>query len=232
MSQSRYAVVMPTYITERWQLIMTLAAVETLRATTDEPFTLIVPNRVGNFEQELTEFLADDHVIGIPNSDSRSVNHDTNLGFRLAAEEGHEFVIYTGNDVFTRPRWLDGLVECFKHDPRCGIATLMPSENRSLLHNPRGIQEGVYGPFMMFRAGWEFDADEFPGVFGDTDFVVRHYREGFRAYRNNEHTIYHFLHQTAIFGPEAYQAALARFRARHDGCGLVVQRMLAQGGMF
>lgn len=228
---SRVAVVMPTYVTEAWQLAMTRAAVETLRVTADLPFDLVVANRPGKFERELTAIFmkAEAHVVETP---GRSVNHDTNLGFDRAQELGADLVVYTGNDVFTRPGWLGGLLACFDHDPLCQVATLMPAENRAGLGPRRGIDEGVYGPFMMFSSAHRFDADEFPGVFGDTDLVMRLYREGGRAFRNNDHVVHHFLHQTAIFGPEEFAAARERFVARHYGSGLVIFRLLAQGTVF
>lgn len=235
MAPPRLAVVMPTYVTESWQWAMTKAAIETLRVTSAGDLPIIVANRSGAFEHEWGAIecgFTDIRVIRIPSQGSRSVNHDSNIGFEAAEKMGAEFIVYTGNDVFTRPGWLPALLACFGHDPRCEIATLMPAENRPHLPNLSGITEGVYGPFMMFRAHRRFDADEFPGVFGDTDLMMRVYREGGLALRNNDHTVYHFLHQTAIFGPEAYAAARAKFVARHSGCGLLMYRLLAEGGMF
>lgn len=221
------SVVLPVKMKHGWQLSMTRHAIETLRCTTDYPFQLVVV-------ETGTEYLKDacDLWVYVPEKDSLSPNYDSNLG--LAAADG-EFIVYTGNDVFVRPGWLEALLVCFGI-PDCGLATLASAD---LKHTPPAvffgqpiITEGVYGPFMMMRKGEEFDWRRFPSSMGDSDLIMRVYRRGQRMYRNNSVIIEHLNQQT--LGHEASNRALedARrtFVATHSSSPLLfMYRILTEG---
>lgn len=206
---------------------MTRCAVETLRLTTKLPYELIVVE-AGEERTPLSDPSLN-HIL-VPNGGT--VNGDTNIGFN---EAKGEFIVYTGNDIFTRDGWLEALLETFKARDDCGIATVAAMELRFAL-DPEGNRygqpitlEGVYGPFMMFRNGWTFDAENFPSVYGDTDFVMRQYRDGFRSYRNYASTLHHFNHQTVQPTKDESDEARQRFLNRHAESGLMMFGALAGG---
>lgn len=215
---------MPVLINERWQYEMTLCAINTLKCTTEHPFELVVALSRKSLEDiyvDLAEW-GDTKCIDV---DESSPNADCNKG--LEACDG-DLIVYTGNDVFVRPGWLEALLECFEIED-CGAATL---GNADLKHKPvPAIMEGVYGPFMMFERGWAFDAETFPCQFGDTDLIMRIYEAGKRMYRNHRVVVEHLLRQTV--GGEAndkdFLAARDRFIRKHAGSKLLMYRALAEG---
>ena len=218
------SVMMPVLVNEPWQLAMTQCAIKTLRCTTDHQFELVIAHAPTEYTDLIAEIgdIVREKVIptvtGTPNA-------DCNKG--LDACTG-DIVVYTGNDVFVRPGWLEALLECFEIED-CGAATL---GNAELKHVPMPrIMEGVYGPFMAFRQDWRFDAETFPCQFGDTDLIMRIYESGKRMYRNHKVVIHHLLRQTV--GGEAndkdFLAARDRFIRKHGDSNLLMYRALSEG---
>ncbi len=213
------SVVLPILLTEPWQIPMTQCSIDTLRCTTAEEFELVIVETGSRHFQHKA-----DKYIHIPEKGRQT--WDVNKG--IDAAEG-EFIVYTGNDVFTRPDWLAGLHECFEKYPDCGVATLMASELR--VPSTGRIVEGVYGPFMMFKKPWRFDDECFPEEFADTDLVMRMYESGFRAYRNHAVTIHHLNRQSTVHDSDRYEAAKQRWEVRHGrgGAHLLMFHMLQKG---
>lgn len=206
------SVVLPVLVKEAWQEHMTSACVAIMCSTTGVPFELVV------VESESDHFgsLADIHVKIDP---KQGPSKDVNKGFEAATGD---FVVFTGNDVFTRPGWLEALLACFDI-PDCGVATLRASELQ--LPPTDRIIEGVYCPLMMFRKGWRFD-EAYPGAWGDTDLIMRIYEQGQRSYRNNLVTIDHIGQATdkAVLSAEESKA---RFM---EGQRLFIERHAEIGG--
>lgn len=225
----KISVVMPVLINEPWQIPMTHCAIETLLCTTEIPFELVVVETGAGRESRFTGDRAEwwpmvDGFQHIALPRGGGVNADTNIGFDAATGDK---IVYTGNDIFTRPGWLEAMLKCFEIKD-CGIATLASGDLR---HSPQDvISEGVYGPFMMFNKGWRFDAAEFPMSFGDTDLIMRQYNAGFRSYRNWSVVIQHFTHSTV--GEGDFKDAEPRFRARHQASPLWIYRAFVQGLVF
>ena len=206
------SVVMPILIRHPWQVPMTACAIETLFVTTALPFELVIVETEGRYfdpgagSQSARPYVYR-HVAKRGNA-----NADANLGISLCTTEK---IVYTGNDVFVRPDWLGALLAVFERYADAGVATLASADLKA--HKQDLIQEGAYGPFMMFKRGWAFDADTFPSAFGDTDLIMRVYAAGLRSYRNWNVVIEHLNGQT-INGPAHqadYTAALDRFKIKH-----------------
>ena len=122
-------------------------------------------------------------------------------------------------------------LQCFEFKD-CGVATVIALELKMVPGNY--IQEGVYGPFMMFRKGWQFDASRFPCQFGDTDLIMRMYGEGLRSYRNYRVVIHHLNRQTLSgkSNDEDYNRARQRFIDRHGDSPLLMRRILIDGNII
>lgn len=207
------SVVLPILIRHKWQVPMTACAIDTLFCTTDIPFELVVVETEGQHFAPGNPHT--DHPYTYRHIPKRgNPNADANLGISLCKSEK---VVYTGNDVFVRPDWLGALLTVFERHQDAGVATLASADLKARARDL--IQEGAYGPFMMFKRGWTFDADLFPSSFGDTDLMMRVYAAGARCYRNWNVVIEHLNGQT-INGPAHqadYAAALERFKVKHKG---------------
>lgn len=228
------SVMLPVKATETWQLEMTACAVATLRGTTAREFQLVVAARechdaLYNVLQERRLLHRVDVMVDCDERGQLSPNVDCNLG--LDACDG-DYVVYTGNDVFTRPGWAEALLECFATMPDCGVATLASADLPICRNAPtRWISEGVYGPFMMFPRGLRFDAERFPCQFGDTDLVMRVYLAGKRSYRNWVVKIEHLNRQTVDErkNDADNRAAQQRFAGLYARTSPIMARLLIEG---
>lgn len=236
------SVLMPVIIRHDWQLVMTRCAIETLRCTTDVPFQLVIVEAEGSrmhpatLPSLLCEEIYTGNVDGWHSRGDVTRNGAADINCGLDQCRG-DLVVYTGNDVFTRPDWLRALLACFQISD-CGAATLA---SRDLSGRPDwaaqaaagGIREGIYGPFMMFPRTWRFDAARFPWCFGDTDLITRIYRGGQRMYRNWDVSIQHLNRQTIGEDEQAhqrdFQGARERYIAKHRDCPLMIFRALSEG---
>ena len=226
MTQPKISVLLPVIATELWQVHMTTCAINSMIDTTEVPFELAV-----------VETLSDNFNLVGPSFPRYKYLHrpertaqvlDLNAGLDLC--DG-DFVVYTGNDIFMRPGWLEALLECFEI-PDCGIACLGMSE---LGHQPeRKITEGFSGPLMMFRQGWRFD-ESFREVFIDADLCMRVYKKGLRAYRNFNVVAVHLLQQTSATlddqqkREQYFRDGKETFVRRHGDSPLLMYRVLSGG---
>ncbi len=227
MIQPSVSVIMPILIEKKWQIPMTQCAIDTLRCTTDYPFEFIIVETGTNlFEKEADKY--------IHRPQKTSVSIDLNLAFKEATGD---YILRTQNDIFTRPEWLEAILECFEIED-CGLATLAAAELIAekmgrLARDHEDIQEGVYGPFMAFRNGWFFDEENFPYGFNDTDLIMRIYRNGQRMYRNWRVTIQHLNKQTTgnDTHEERLEIAKQKFIEKHQDCPFYMFRVLALGSV-
>lgn len=219
MSRS-VSVVMPVLIERDWQIPMTKCAIDTLCCTTSIPFELIVVETENKFFEEREGI---DKYIHIPMRGN--CTKDVNVGINAATGE---IIVYTGNDIFVRPDWLNALLKCFDIAD-CGVATLASSDLKMGQQNM--IREGIYGPFMAFNAGWRFDEDTFPYCFADTDLITRIYNTGKRMYRNWEVVIHHLNRQTLTNNAPTndFQIARQKYIDKHRDCKLHIYNILVEG---
>jgi len=220
------SVMMPVLIEHEWQIPMTRCAIDTLRATTEYPFELVV---VETGRQAFNNSALVNRYVHKPERTKPTL--DCNAGLEAATGD---LVVYTGNDIFTRPGWLEALLSCFARAD-CGIATLASADlkatNAGVYFGQDIITEGLYGPFCMFPRTWRYDAENFPCQFADSDLIMRIYEAGGRMLRNNKVIIEHLNRQT-LSGADNdadFQAAKQRFIELHQQSGLLVFRALAEG---
>lgn len=237
MTWPAVSVMMPILCREDWQGIMTECAIRTLKRTTAMPFELVVVEtaRREKADDNIPDivrdyFLPECKYIAVDKETSPA--RDCNIGLQNCTGE---FVVYTGNDIFVRPGWLEALLKCFEI-PDCGAATLASSDLK--LPQRDLIQEGVYGPFMMFRRvdakrgkPWLYDEVNFPCQFGDTDMIMRMYSDGLRMYRNHSVVIHHLNRQTLSGedNTQDFHKARARFIRKHEGSPLLMYKFLTEG---
>lgn len=226
-SKSKVSVILPVMYGDPWQEDLARFAILTLRAKTDIPFELVIVET----ESDTLGDLSDQHLV-CPNR--TCYTKDFNAGLRLAKGD---LVVHTGIDVIPGQGWLEAMLECFDEFKDCGVATISMGEPGAMIgpYMPQDtFDESMYGPFMMFRAGWFLDP-LFPGMGGDNDLVMRIYNEGFRAYRNNNVKGFHMngiTWQTAYTQEdrdEITKKAQSDFHARHGKSPLAMYRMMMRG---
>ena len=216
----KVTVILPVKITEKWQLHMTQCCINTMRDTTDVPFQLIVVETGSNHLAQWCDLhLQHEQPMGYAKEFNQAI--DEALG---------DYIVHIGNDIFTRPGWLEALLKCFEIED-CGAATLASSDLKHEAINK--IMEGVYCPLMMFKKGWHFDED-YRDVFLDTDLIMRIYKTGKRMYRNWNVVIIHLNQQT--FGQQPKQQIKDKFNAgkelfvsKHNSSNLLIYRVLTEG---
>ncbi len=230
----KIAVVLPILIEHEWQVPMTKCAIDSLYCTTKIPFVLVIVE-TGDFHPGTFMRDGDEY----PTRETTIIHHwieqkgnaarDVNEGLVLAQEEGATHTVYTGNDIFVRPGWLEAHLKCWDI-PDCGASTLASSDMKHQAQDL--ISEGVFGPHYMFESHRRFDEERFPATFGDTDMIMGIYKEGKRKYRNWNVVIQHLLRQTTGSGEDhqkGFLEARERFAQKHAGCPLWMYQALVQG---
>lgn len=214
-SDPRISVVLPVLAPTAFLRAMTEFAIKTLRLHADNEFELIVVEAgepyfdpasashrlAATFEGEIDKYLSFNPKIG-------GVK-ELNAGVAAAS---NEFVLSTGNDVIAPPHWDTELLRCFDEREDCGVAALSAFEPGALIGPPQAedrIVEGMYSPFMMFRKGELFDED-YVKIYQDSDFIMRQYETGKRAYRSCRAHVHHLLRMTSDrVEPEKHRQDLA-----------------------
>lgn len=165
-----------------------------------------------------------------------------------------EFVVSTGNDVIVPPHWDTELLRCFDERWDCGIASLSALEPGAVIgppHTMDRIVEGMYSPFMMFRSQrqrhvedrsrgqgpvpYRFD-ESYVKIYQDSDFILKMYEAGYRAYRSCRAHVHHLLRMTSDrVEPEKHARDLARderlFYTRWGKSPLMMFGMIRYGHM-
>jgi len=260
MDNPKVSVLLPLLIKHDWQRHMTDCCIKTMLDTTDVPFELvIIESGTGHYDPQLECPHCDDADMELTTKYVHCDGHsnlvkDLNAGIEAATGD---FLVHTGNDVFTRPGWLEALLEPFEKYPDCGVSCLAMSDlNQAPM---QGISEGVYGPLMMFRnqgrllkqdilpAGLpdlvqtvqqkgkayslgRFD-ESYENIFSDTDLIMRHYAAGFRSYRNWKVCCHHLLRQTLDDGDAKarFERYRTQFTERFKDSPHLMYRILAEG---
>lgn len=193
-----------------------------MRDTTNYPFELVII-------ESGTEYFKDQADVFVPRPSAGStLVRDLNAGIDHA--DG-DILVHTANDIFTRPGWLEALIECFEI-PDCGVATLAASDLNQRPMNK--IMEGIYGPLMAFKCGWEFDPD-YKNIFSDSDLIMRIYEAGFRSYRNWRVRITHLYQQTYSVNETEedlnsnFEAGKRLFIEKHKDSNLFMYRVFTEG---
>lgn len=220
------SVVLPVYLPAPWLLPMARCAIETLKCTTSIEFELIVVETGSTY---LLNFPGVDTHIYVEKRENPTA--DINQGVRAAHGD---WIVYTGTDVFVRPDWLVSLSKCFAIAD-CGTATIGATELKQ--EWSQGVTEGIYHAFFAFRRGFEFDAENFPCAFADSDLMMQVAHSGLRSYRCCEALCYHLVGQTfqaegaPTHGP-TFDEAKAAFRRKWGASPLLMYRILNEGHRY
>mgnify|MGYP001617917515 CR=1 FL=1 len=240
-ARSKISVVLPVLTPTPFLRAMTEFAVKTLRAHADNPFELIIvealggPTGVGHFDPHIWEGARGimicedrkDQVVSIRADKYLLFNpkigavREFNAGADLATGD---FVLSTGNDVIVPPHWDTELLRVFENNADCGVASLSAFEPGAVI-GPGSPQEcisqqpevgvvecveGMYSPFMAWRRGWRMD-EAYRKIYCDSDFVMRVYQKGQRAYRSCRAHVHHLLRMTSDrVGQEQHRLDLAQ----------------------
>lgn len=235
----RISVLLPVLIQAKWQEYMTQCAIETMCCTTDIPFELVLVETAEEHFESLYEDVSQNISTVMSNQitaykyihrpERTTIVKDLNAGIDACTGD---FIVHTANDIFTRPGWLEALIDVFRACPDAGVATLAASD---LKQQPMDcIMEGIYGPLMMFRNDIRFDED-YENIFSDSDLIMRIYRRGLRSYRNWRVCVQHLYQQTyqGAFTEqernENFERAKNIFIQKHGNCGLFVYRAFTEG---
>lgn len=220
----KISVVLPIMINEPWQKEMTDCCIKTMLCTTNISFELIVI-------ETLTDYYKNGQGYIYLNFKERlGYNAEFNKGVEISSGD---YIVHMGNDIFTRPGWLEAMLKCFEI-PDCGAATLASSD---LKHTPvNRIMEGLYFCIMMLKKeDFKFCDNEFSGVFGDTDLILRLYESGKRMYRNWNVLVHHLGSQSGggienpIEREKTFNESKQMFINKHQGSPLLIYRAMVEG---
>jgi GT2 family glycosyltransferase len=206
------SIVLPTLIRTTEQFNTTIKCIKLAREKTDLAFELVIVETETNYLEEYA-----DRYIHVP---TKSIStRDLNLGFSAASG------LYVGlltNDVYVDQGWLEVLLETFQKKKDCGISTLASTQFNEVLQ-PSKIDEWVWcSVFLTKKEYFEkygyFDAEMFPQVFDDTDFVMRLAIQGLKSYKNYSCVVHHKIGLTEYADPkhmENYYRNKERFNEKY-----------------
>lgn len=200
MVDSEVSVIVPVYINNEEQKLMTYKCLE-LAKKTSVPYELIISETCTDYFKDFADiYLFEKHRT----KPSRSVDR----GFRLS---NAKYVVFLANDVFVCENWLEYMLECFKHKD-CGIASLGNNEHKDQCRDE--IVEGLYFSVSMMKKEDAWFDQNYKRVFDDTDLIFRLYTQGKKFYKNLKGNVHHKTHSTlGDFGGdrEEYERSRAYF---------------------
>ncbi len=171
----RISVIVPVLVNTEQHIQMTTRCIKTARETTKLPFELIII-------ETGTDYFGDLADVYIQEKQQTTTTISINRGWKVSNKD---WKVYLSNDVFVKENWLECLLDCFKI-PDCGVATLATSQ---LNHKKQdSIIEAIWFSLAMIpqyifdKVGY-FD-EQYPGVFDDTDLLLRIYQAGYKEYMN------------------------------------------------
>lgn len=214
----KISVVLPVLAPTPFLRAMTEFAIKTLRMHADNPFELVLVE--AGEDHFNPKYISGVDPAEVPETCKADVylNFNPKIGGVKELNAGVDaascdFVLSTGNDVIAPPHWDTELLRCFEERKDCGVASLSAFEPGAIIGPPHSmplIVEGMYSPFMMFRKGQRFD-EAFVKIYQDSDFVMRAYERGERAYRSCRAHVHHLLRMTSDrVNPEQHQRDLLR----------------------
>lgn len=210
------SVIVPALVRSTQQIVMTINCIKMAREKTKIPFELIVV-------ETLTDYFDDLADVHIYEKEKTTTTISINRGLRASNKN---WKVLLTNDVFVKDDWLECLIDCFKIED-CGASTLASSQFNHQKENK--IEEGnwwsvVMMPQHMFNVVGYFD-ESYPGVFDDTDLLLKIYLAGYKMYRNFNCVVNHTPGSTVYAEEghrEAYRAGRKLFNERYKNCKLPI----------
>lgn len=210
------SIVLPTLIRTDKQFSTTIKCIQLARSLTNIPFELIIVETETNYLEELA-----DKYIHFPTK-TISTN-DINAGFMGAAGD---YVGLLTNDVYVGDQWLEVLLETFEKKKDCGIATLASTQFKEVVR-PGYIEEWVWCSVFLTKNEYlkkhnYFDAEMFPQVWDDSDFVTKLCLDGKLPYKNYGCVAHHAIGMTEYACPKhnlRYIENGRRYNEKYKDCG-------------
>lgn len=209
------SIVLPTLIRSTEQFNTTIRCIELARIKTKVPFELIIVETETNYLEEYA-----DKYIHHPQKTISTM--DINSGFIAASGT---FVGLLTNDVYVSEGWLEELLDTFKKKADCGIATLASTQFNEVLQ-PGRIEEWVWCSVFLTKNEYlkkhnYFDAEMFPAVWDDSDFVTKLCLDGLLPYKNYGCVVHHKIGLTEYRCPEHEKRYIEngkRYNEKYAGC--------------
>lgn len=210
------SIVLPTLIRSTDQFNTTVKCIKLAKEKTDLAFELIIVETETNYLEEYA-----DKYIHVPNKTISTC--DINLGFAAADS------LYVGlltNDVYVDQGWLENLLDTFHKKEDCGISTLASTQFNEVLQ-PGKIDEWIWCSLFLTKRDYlkkhnYFDAENFPSVWDDSDFVMKLCLDGLKPYKNYGCVVHHKIGMTEYKNPKhetLYQENGKRFNEKYKDCG-------------
>lgn len=210
------SIVLPTLIRTTEQFNTTIKCIELARSKTKVPFELIIVETETNYLEDYA-----DKYIHFPVKTIST--KDINAGFRAA---NGTYVGLLTNDVFVSDSWLESLLDVFKIKQDCGIATLASTQFKEVLQ-PGRIDEWIWCSLFITKNDYlkkhnYFDAEMFPCVWDDSDFVMKLCLDGLKPYKSYSCVVDHKVGMTEYKNPrheELYIDNGKKFNEKYKNCG-------------
>jgi len=189
------SVIVPVFVNKPEHIPMTIRCINTAKQTTKIPFELIIVETGSSYFGDLSD-------IYIQEKERTTTTISINRGWKIS---NREWKVYLSNDVFVKDGWLECLLDCFKK-PDCGVATLATSQHNHKKQD--SIIEAIWFSLAMIpqrifdKVGY-FD-EQYPGVFDDTDLLLRIYEVGYKEYMNFNCVVDHIPGST-VYGDKNHK---------------------------
>jgi glycosyltransferase involved in cell wall biosynthesis len=210
-----HSLVIPIYVPTAKHIAMTRKCIDLARKNTKIQFETVIV-------ETGSDYFKDDADIHIYEKERSCVTKSTNRGLKVASGE---YITFLTNDVFVSEGWIESLLACFKERGDCGASTLASTQFNHQAENK--IEEGNwYSVAMSPKKIYEeigYMDEGFPGVFDDTDWILRLYKAGYKMYRNHACVVEHLIGATHYIDEKHkrnFETARELYNKKHEGCEL------------
>lgn len=191
-----------------------MRCIQQARRNTSVRFQLIIVETETNYLEDYA-----DYYIHFPKKTISTL--DINEGFRACNTEWCGLLT---NDVYVEDGWLEALLNTFKVKD-CGLATLGSTQFND--HKRDEIKFGVWCSVFLtkheyLRKHGFFDAEKFPCVWDDSDFLMKLALDGLLPYKNYSSIAHHKIGLTEYSNQkheELYIKNGLRFNEKYANCG-------------
>lgn len=212
----RIQIIIPAYLKEQKHIAMTYKCLEYVSRNTKYPHEIII---VENSENPTFEFDAD-LFIRTPTFNTYAVN--VNLGLK---HSNADYMVVLSNDVYVPKDWDMYLLECFKSNNDCGIATLESKQFNTAIEDK--IEEGFFGGiWCISRQALDKIGlldERFINTFEDADYWIRALSAGYKLYKNKKIQVEHLVGATSYYvsnHQSNYDKNRILFNDKHKDCNI------------
>lgn len=178
------SVVIPALISNNHQISMTMSCINKAKKLTGVDFETVIVETKSNF-------LNDEADLYLWEREITNATKSINRGFKIATGD---FIVLLTNDVMVSDNWLEALLEPFDKKEDCGLTTLATTQFNH--HQADKIEEGIWFSVACFKKQDKYFDEGYVNSWDDTDFIMRHYLQGLKMYRNYACVVDHLIGQT------------------------------------